>query len=498
MARQWGLLILGLFLMGVGIGAEAAPPAGLELREVSWTRRDRSIARQMQVMGSDIYRELQGHAERTRGGLRGYLYTVTKNTDYQAGDGTPDADKVGTLRYGIEEFTKCPRGEADPLCPSGARTRPVWIVFDLPASSQRIVLKKGLDLPSRLTLDGRGFVSPGQPNRIELNSPFGEIMVRIMNVQDVIVSDLKFTHHGTFDIWMNITGSRAGAGFVIGRGADLVWLNHLDISNCGDTCINLGRSYEAAIPHRLLRITVSHTRLWGHTKTVLFKDCLQQEDDPRCVGRGRILASFYGNWFDGTSQRNAKLVGSGATIHFFNNFVDYLPTILDPDQGGCLDTIVDPTGARRGNFSAAYGVLAIGDASAVVHDNVFNSSSDGLAFKVNFGLEDTVERRKGACPFTRPSPAVGPDLHGNPDAPGGGRVREFANIGLTGRERFASSRKRPYVPRYQVQVQSFARAEGAESFVACIKETAGVGAKRSHESSCARARRAMTPSLEIQ
>ncbi|MBN2182497.1 MAG: hypothetical protein JW715_11345 [Sedimentisphaerales bacterium] len=100
----------------------------------------------------------------------------------------------------------------------------------------------------------------------------------------------------------NLTISEGTDGIAT-RGTHHVWIDHCDVSHCGDGAID--------ITHRSDFHTVSWTRLSNHNKTMLINSGTSQPRDA-----GTLNTTLHHIWWDGSVQRNPR-VGYGK-VHVFN------------------------------------------------------------------------------------------------------------------------------------------------------------------------------------
>jgi pectate lyase len=100
----------------------------------------------------------------------------------------------------------------------------------------------------------------------------------------------------------NLTISEARDGIAT-RGTHHVWIDHCDVSHCGDGAID--------ITHRSDFHTVSWTRLSNHNKTMLINSGTSQPYDA-----GTLNTTLHHIWWDASQTRNPR-VGYGK-VHVFN------------------------------------------------------------------------------------------------------------------------------------------------------------------------------------
>jgi len=100
----------------------------------------------------------------------------------------------------------------------------------------------------------------------------------------------------------NLTMSKATDG-IAARGTHHLWIDHCDVSNCGDGAIDITKQSDLC--------TVSWTRFSKHRKTMLLNSGTSQDAD-----KGKLNTTLHHNWWDGSSTRNPR-AGYGK-IHVFN------------------------------------------------------------------------------------------------------------------------------------------------------------------------------------
>jgi pectate lyase len=88
------------------------------------------------------------------------------------------------------------------------------------------------------------------------------------------------------------------------RGTHHVWIDHLDVSNCGDGLIDITNESDYH--------TVSWTRFSDHHKTMLLNSGTSKPEDA-----DDLNTTLHHNWWDGSDTRNPR-AGYG-DIHVFNN-----------------------------------------------------------------------------------------------------------------------------------------------------------------------------------
>ncbi|HSV27169.1 MAG TPA: right-handed parallel beta-helix repeat-containing protein [Sedimentisphaerales bacterium] len=103
----------------------------------------------------------------------------------------------------------------------------------------------------------------------------------------------------------NLTIMNAPVDAIAVRTSHHIWIDHCDLSNCGDGLIDLTQGADY--------ITVSNTILRNHDKVSLVNSGTGNVEDI-----GKLHVTFHNNWFDTTIQRNPR-VGYGKA-HIFNNY----------------------------------------------------------------------------------------------------------------------------------------------------------------------------------
>jgi pectate lyase len=109
------------------------------------------------------------------------------------------------------------------------------------------------------------------------------------NSQNVIIRNL------------NISG---GTDAIAARHTDHLWIDHVDVSDCGDGLIDITRESDI--------YTISWNRFSSHHKTMLLNGGSKHMDD-----KGKLNGTVHHNWFDGSDTRNPR-AGFGM-IHVINN-----------------------------------------------------------------------------------------------------------------------------------------------------------------------------------
>jgi len=100
----------------------------------------------------------------------------------------------------------------------------------------------------------------------------------------------------------NLTISKGRDG-IAARGTHHVWIDHCDVSNCGDGGIDITKQSDFH--------TVSWTRFSNHHKTMLINSGTSQPEDA-----GTLNTTLHHNWWDGSNTRNPR-AGYGK-VHVLN------------------------------------------------------------------------------------------------------------------------------------------------------------------------------------
>jgi len=96
---------------------------------------------------------------------------------------------------------------------------------------------------------------------------------------------------------------RKGRDGISARKTHHIWIDHCDVSDCGDGAIDITRESDFT--------TISWTRLSNHHKTMLINGGSTHTSD-----KGTLNTTVHHNWFDGSKTRNPR-VGFGK-VHIFN------------------------------------------------------------------------------------------------------------------------------------------------------------------------------------
>lgn len=305
--------------------------AGLGTASCPVVRSDRAG-----IVRNDPYpHDFGGEGGDTRGGLGYPLFHVT-----DAGDDNAHP-APGTLRQAL----------ADARAAGGG-----WIVFDPAVSGKVIVPQATFRLPSNVTLDG-GCGDVTLAARARLTD------ITITDSTNIIIRGLKLTKQPYVDK-TDKTGDAIGlTGFF-----DRVVIAHNDFRRCGDGCIDIVRKDRiSAFSHA----TIAFNHFQAHNKVMLIGTltCYVRPDAEGCAQplahlnddtmRPWVRISMVGNYFDGTSQRQPKVV-SNAYVQSVNNLIVMEPTVY-PD----------------GKPSATYGVAAAtGGIADVRGDIIVNPAQD--------------------------------------------------------------------------------------------------------------------------
>lgn len=97
-------------------------------------------------------------------------------------------------------------------------------------------------------------------------------------------------------------------GISIEDGSNHVWVDHCDLSDCGDGLLDIKRGADL--------ITVSWCRFHHHHKTTLVGH--SDADSARKTDLGKLRVTYHHNLFEGTGSRHPR-VRFAETVHVFNN-----------------------------------------------------------------------------------------------------------------------------------------------------------------------------------
>ena len=92
-------------------------------------------------------------------------------------------------------------------------------------------------------------------------------------------------------------------------GSHHIWIDHCDLSECGDGLIDIKRGSDL--------VTVSWNHFHDHHKTCL----LGHSDKPAALqgDQGKLRVTYHHNYFDGTGSRHPR-VRVASLVHVFNNY----------------------------------------------------------------------------------------------------------------------------------------------------------------------------------
>jgi pectate lyase len=204
----------------------------------------------------------EGFGRLAKGGLGGPIVTVTSTED----------SGPGSLR----DILKSAKG-------------PVWITF---AQDLAITLKSQLQVPSNVTIDGRG-------RRVTLLT-YG-ITIQHDN-HDIILT--HFAVDGQF--------KAESQAVDISGGAHDVWLNHLTLSRTNDRLVNVKRG--------ATDVTISWVRFENHNKVMLLNNLISDNLFSEYERDRNVRVTVSHSYFHNTIQRNPRVqIGY---IHFYNNLLE--------------------------------------------------------------------------------------------------------------------------------------------------------------------------------
>ncbi len=193
--------------------------------------------------------EPEGYGRHARGGLDGAFVTVTSSAD----------SGPGTLRAALK-----------------AAGGPRWIRF---ASDMTIDLKRGLVVPSNVTIDGRG-------RRVTVHD-YG--LEALPGTHDVILTHLIVDgRFRTEQVAFNIVGARD------------VWADHLDLSRFIDRLINVKAG--------ATDVTLSWIKFHDHNKVMLLNNLVDPDLFAFWDRDSKSRVTLHHCWFVDTVQRNPRAV----------------------------------------------------------------------------------------------------------------------------------------------------------------------------------------------
>lgn len=144
----------------------------------------------------------------------------------------------------------------------------------------------------------KGSISGGGEIKVESNKTI------IGADSGATLTGVQFSVNGKQNIiFRNLTMSKA-TDAIATRGSHHVWIDHLDVSACGDGLIDITKESDYH--------TVSWTRFSKHHKTMLLNSGTSQPADD-----DDLNTTVHHNWFDGSDTRNPR--AAYGDIHVFNN-----------------------------------------------------------------------------------------------------------------------------------------------------------------------------------
>lgn len=120
---------------------------------------------------------------------------------------------------------------------------------------------------------------------------------------DATLQGVELAMNGVSNIIIRNLKISGGVDGISSRNSHHVWIDHCDVSACGDGAIDITRESDFH--------TVSWTRLSDHRKTMLINGGSSHDQD-----RGKLNTTVHHCWFDGSKTRNPR-VGYGK-VHVFN------------------------------------------------------------------------------------------------------------------------------------------------------------------------------------
>lgn len=193
--------------------------------------------------------EREGYGRHADGGLDGDFVVVTSNAD----------SGPGTLR----ELLK-------------AAPSPRWVRF---ASDMTIDLKRGIAVPSKVTIDGRGHNVTIQDYGLEV----------LPGTHNVIVTHLIIDgRFSTEQVAFNIVGARD------------IWADHLDLSRFIDRLINVKTGGTD--------VTLSWIKFHDHNKVMLLNNLTEPDLFAFWERDSKSRVTIHHCWFVNTVQRNPRAV----------------------------------------------------------------------------------------------------------------------------------------------------------------------------------------------
>ena len=162
-----------------------------------------------------------------------------------------------------------------------SRPGPAWIRFDV---SGVIELESVLEVTSDKTIDGRGADVTLTQNTLAVSNGAGNVIVMYMKLRDAPDDLIRFYNGGTG-----------------------MWVHHCDLSNGGDGAFDATEG--------VTNVTVSHTHIFDHDKTMLIGAGSDTGDGERMRWTG------HHNWYEDCVQRLPALRMGRA--HAFNNLYQW-------------------------------------------------------------------------------------------------------------------------------------------------------------------------------
>ena len=210
---------------------------------------------------ASLLQQRQGYGQAATGGLGGRFVEVTSSQD--AGP--------GTLRAAL----------------AGAEG-PTWIRF---ASDMTIVLDSQIDVPSNVTIDGRG------RRIVLLDDGLG-----VYGSRNVILTHLTIDGRLT----------RITQAVNVANGSRDVWVDHLDLSRMSDRLLN--------VKNGSTDVTISWTKFHDSNKVMLLNNITSKDIFKHYDRDSTARVTLHHNYFLNTVQRNPR--AQFGNFHLFNNLLE--------------------------------------------------------------------------------------------------------------------------------------------------------------------------------
>ena len=208
-----------------------------------------------------LLEEREGYGRNAQGGLNGEFVVVTSNADRGP----------GTLRDALE-----------------GNQKPRWVRF---ASDMTITLKSQIQVPSNVTIDGRGH-----------NIALYEYGFGVYNASNVIITHV--TIDGRFKTFSQAVD--------VANFSRNVWLNHLDLSQFNARLVN--------IKNGSTDVTMSWIKFHNHNKVMLLNNVTTKNQFASWDRDSLARVTLHHSWFVDTIQRNPR--AQLGVFHIYNNLIE--------------------------------------------------------------------------------------------------------------------------------------------------------------------------------